>query len=603
MQEIRIEISSDITGADTSLLVNVVKSPIPGLAGTRNNVQVSMSRAELIKLRSKPAQLDLQFLRNLGEQIQKNLGPNIWPVIQASRQAKPEETFRIVIIVHDSAIRPLGQSLVQPDEIPIELIRDLNNDFYALNYRTPIVRGVSIDPDRPTKNIIVPLKILIVVSTPSDKPPSSIDKEKKVIQQSLQNYLADENTGSEGKILIRWCIPATKMAFDHMLTDFNPHVVHFIGHGGFDTNQEGGVSQGYLCFEQEDNDSSDPMTADDLAVLLRNTSSPVGLFVLTSCSSAQPKDEFEEEEGYNTYLNKGYNPFAFEGVAQKLVAGTSGVTAAVAMQFDIEDVAAVEFTRTFYEQLFKPNITIEEVVTRARIAIVRRMTIAHPAWINPVLFTRSIDGIIFNIQTPVGELTPQEKSELAELDRELRSYHYAADQSREMISTIPPDMQDMVRPQLTDFLNKIEQVELQRSQILGDSVRIHGIRTRKNLDIELPVSLHIRIPTNVDRIQFDVQYPADVLLNAQVGAGKDTPTITPALARQDINTISVMLVWPPGNSTQFNTGEFEIAKLVFHVSPTASSGFSEISIRNIGIYHNNSLVGNRGMSQALFVED
>jgi hypothetical protein len=601
LQEIRIEISSDITGGGTSFLVNVVKSNIPGLTGIRNNVQINISRSDLIQLRSKPAQLDLQFLRNLGEQIQQNLGPSIWPVIQVSRQAKPEETFRIVIIVHHSAIHQLGQGTVQPDEIPIELIRDLNNDFYALNYRTPIVRGVSIEPDRPTKNIIVPLKILIVVSTPIDKPSASMDKEKEVIQHSLQNYLADENAGTGGKIWVRWCIPATKMAFDHMLTDFNPHVVHFIGHGGFDTNQEGGVSQGYLSFKQEDNDYSDAMTADDLAVLLRNTSSPVGLFIMTSCSSAKPRDDFKEN--YNTYLNQGYNPFAFEGIAQKLVAGTSGITAAVAMQFDIEEGAAVEFTRTFYEQLFKPDITIEEVVTRARIAISRRMTIAHPAWINPVLFTRSIDGIIFNLQNAVGELTPQEKSELAELDREIRSYRYAADQSREMISTISPDMQAMVRPQLIDFLNKIEHGELQRSKILGDSVRIHGIRTRKNLDIELPVSLNIRIPTDVDRIQFEIQYPENVLLNARVRAGQDTPTIAPALARQDINTISVMLVWPPGKSTQFNTGEFEIAKLLFHVSPTASSGFSEISIRNIGIYHNNRLVGNRGMSQALFVED
>jgi hypothetical protein len=598
MQEIRIEISSsDFPGINPSLVTRVAKCPVPGLVGSKDNVQINMPRGDLIRLRGKPAQPDLQFLRNIGGQIRQTLGPTVWAAIQASRQITQDNKLRITIYAHPSAIRELGQAVVRADEIPIELVWDPNDDFCALNIRTPVIRGLSIEPDRPIQNIAAPLKILVVISTPRDKPRSSMEKEKEVMQQALQKKLADEDRGTGGIIWIRWCMPGTKSAFEEMLKDFNPHVVHFIGHGGFDTIQEGQAAQGYLCFKGENNDDSDPMTADDLAVLLRNTSTPVGLFVMTACSSAQaaPLDPTDL---------RPYDILAFEGIAQKLVAGISGITAAVAMQFDIEEDAAVEFTRTFYSEFIKPNTTIEEIVTRARIAVSRRMTTAHPSWVSPVLFSRSTDGIIFNLQHPTGDLTPDEKSELAELEREIRAYRYAADRTRETISTIPVEMRAVIIPQLMDFLERIEQTQLKRSKILGNSLRVSGKRIQKNTDIELSVSLHIRTPANVDRIQFDIQYAGDALQNAAVRAGQDTPTVNPvANSGPGINDINVMLIWPHGNFRQFDTGEYEIAKLAFHVSPTAPSGFAEIRISIIGIYGNNRLLGNRGIAGTLFVED
>ena len=64
-----------------------------------------------------------------------------------------------------------------------------------------------------------------------------------------------------------------------------------------------------------------------------------------------------------------------------------------------------------------------------------------------------------------------------------------------------------------------------------------------------------------------------------------------------------MLIWPPGKTRTFPPGEYEIAKFVFDVSPTCPSGFMELHISNVGIYGNNKLLGNRGMSGALFIED
>ena len=506
MDEIRIEISGGVSSGPGPLLpqliARVAKCPrIPASVNTKDEIQLLFSRADLVKLRSKPAQPDLIFLRKLGDQVKKFLGSNVWGVIQALRAIS--QNIRIIIYMDDSAIREIGADRLRPDEIPLELIWDSNNDFYALNLNTPIIRG-PIEADRPSEIITIPLKILVIVSTPKDKPPSSIDKEKEVIQKALAKHLFDEGTGKDGIISIQWCIPGTKRDFKDALRKFKPHIVHFIGHGGFEVDIDGNPAQGFLCFQDEQN-YSDPMSADDLAVLLRNNPS-VKLVIMTACSSAQPAplDPLEI---------KPYDTLAFEGVAQKLISGASGVTAVVAMQFDIEENAAVEFTRSFYDELLKPKVPLEEIVTQARIAISTILGNKHPAWVCPVLFSRSKDGNIFDIRYLVGNLNQNEEKEISELDVEIKAHKLAVDTFRKTISNIPPEIKPLVQPELDRFLQKIRDVEVKRSQILGDSIRILGERTQKNINVVLPINFRARKEMNIDRIQFNIQYPLNSLLN------------------------------------------------------------------------------------------
>jgi tetratricopeptide (TPR) repeat protein len=70
-----------------------------------------------------------------------------------------------------------------------------------------------------------------------------------------------------------------------------------------------------------------------------------------------------------------------------------GVPAVVAMSGPVSDLAAVAFSRTFYQRLAAGD-AIEEAVTEGRLAIQRAEPV-DGAWATPTLFLRSSDGMLF----------------------------------------------------------------------------------------------------------------------------------------------------------------------------------------------------------------
>ncbi len=149
------------------------------------------------------------------------------------------------------------------------------------------------------------------------------------------------------------------------------HILHFMGHGEFDPES----SQGVLLFERDDG-AGQPFGGRCLAQLLHDFET-LRLVVLNACHTA---------EAVGTH---GPNPFA--GVASALVMG--GVPAVVAMSGPVSDLAAVAFSRVFYQRLAAGD-SMEAAMTEGRLAIQR----AEPedgAWATPALFLRSPDGMLF----------------------------------------------------------------------------------------------------------------------------------------------------------------------------------------------------------------
>jgi hypothetical protein len=73
-----------------------------------------------------------------------------------------------------------------------------------------------------------------------------------------------------------------------------------------------------------------------------------------------------------------------------------GIPAVVAMQYEISDLAAIEFARTFYE-LIAEGMPVDTAVAEARIAI--SMAIPNSLeWGTPVLFMRSPNGHLFDME-------------------------------------------------------------------------------------------------------------------------------------------------------------------------------------------------------------
>lgn len=135
---------------------------------------------------------------------------------------------------------------------------------------------------------------------------------------------------------------ATRVQLHSRIVEWKPHIIHFIGHGGFDDEQ------GLIYLHSgKDPAKRDAIDSDTLSDLVRND--PPWLVVLNSCQSGTAARA---------------DPFA--GAAQNLI--RANVPFVVAMQAPISDDAAVQFSQEFYTALATDE-TVATAVTRGRAGI------------------------------------------------------------------------------------------------------------------------------------------------------------------------------------------------------------------------------------------
>lgn len=154
------------------------------------------------------------------------------------------------------------------------------------------------------------------------------------------------------------------------------HIVHFDGHGDFDSNSTGlqyqfgdRAGQGLLVFEAEDG-SPQKVNAAQIAQNLIDCNVPI--FVLNACKSAQEGKE------------------SFSSVATRLVAlGAKGV---VAMGYSVYAVGAKHFIGRLYEQLVQGN-SLANAVAAGRREMINKKLRPSPKddlplqdWLIPVLY-------------------------------------------------------------------------------------------------------------------------------------------------------------------------------------------------------------------------
>jgi tetratricopeptide (TPR) repeat protein len=242
--------------------------------------------------------------------------------------------------------------------IPWEFLYDASlGRFLGLFEDTPIVRYIEVRERVQALAVKPPLSILVMIANPSDYPPLDIKREKENLQEALRDLI------QAGILAVTWVEKATLPALAETLLRKQFHIFHYIGHGGFAEQSNDGI----LVLEDEGG-KGQWVSGERLAYLLGNQPT-LRLVIL------------------------------FAGIAMTLVR-TGSVPAVVAMQLAITDVAAIAFGRGFFTALSvgKP---VDAAVTQARLAIFASGNDVE--WGTPVLYMRSQDGRIFDIQT----LTPQ----------------------------------------------------------------------------------------------------------------------------------------------------------------------------------------------------
>jgi hypothetical protein len=144
------------------------------------------------------------------------------------------------------------------------------------------------------------------------------------------------------------------------------HVLHFIGHGKFNRDGEGGV----IYLNGPDGNAM-PVPGAVLAVLLDPYPS-IRLVVLNTCEGALAHGD------------------RFSGVAEALI--LKKIPAVLAMQAKIPDSSAVLFSRSFYERLAKGR-PIDRALRKVRYEL---FLAGGADWAMPVLFLGAKNGRLFS---------------------------------------------------------------------------------------------------------------------------------------------------------------------------------------------------------------
>src|SRR5262249_10037070 len=154
------------------------------------------------------------------------------------------------------------------------------------------------------------------------------------------------------------------------LLDGTWHVIHFIGHGGYDQDAD----EGMLAMVRPDG-RRELVGAARFADLLGEAQPTPRLVMLNSCSSG--------ESGAHDL---------FSSTGATLV--RNGVRAVVAMQFAVSDEAALAFSRGFYVSLAARR-GVDEAVRSGRRAILG-LSGRTLEWITPLLYLRGNDAHLFS---------------------------------------------------------------------------------------------------------------------------------------------------------------------------------------------------------------
>jgi nucleoid-associated protein YgaU len=280
------------------------------------------------------------------------------------------------------------------------------DDFLFSDRMKPVIRWLDVDQPTPTLAVEPPLRLLIAIAAPRDRPELRVGEELTQLDTALRDL------AQQGRVDTARLEHATLESLDDALLSNKPHVLHFIGHGDFVGND------GVIFLEAETPPgAADPITGHRLAVLLRNHLGSLRFVFLNSCLGAAVSRR---------------DPFG--GVAQSLI--RRGMPAVIAMQFPIPDRVAVTLARHFYRYL-AAGLPVDAALTSARAFLFAR---GYPVeWAAPALHMRTSDGRIFALPGSDGAATrpasPAEAPPVAEIEDESAG---ALPQATEIPASAPP---------------------------------------------------------------------------------------------------------------------------------------------------------------------
>lgn len=256
-----------------------------------------------------------------------------------------------------------GEGMQGVASLPWELMRPHASELpLAVSSQTALVRVLDVERPTDPATFTRPLTVLVIISNPTGTEPLDLAEEEKRIRESW---------GMLDEVDVHFVKPQVG-AINDICAEHDFHVIHYMGHGGFDA----ATGRGVLYLENPDG-TPDALDSARLKAIFKEESNNLRLVFLNACKTAVSTDRDE------------LDPFA--GIAATLI--ELGVPAVVAMQFPITDDAAVMFADTFYRRIVEGH-AVDAAVAGGRLQLYTAGK-TRAEWATPVLFMRSKHGKLF----------------------------------------------------------------------------------------------------------------------------------------------------------------------------------------------------------------
>lgn len=361
-------------GTSQDYPILVVKSPVGEASGTFHlpfdapGLENHLKGVEIAVLKSGSVRRDIVMASDEAESV-SDFGTKLFNALFAGQVQTVFRRSQDAARAQKKGLRVrLRIDAPELSTLPWEFMYDPSTgDYVCLSSETPLVRYLQFDRAPEELTVKPPITILAMVASPKDRPTLDAAREKDRMQQATAGLQA------AGLLHIEWPEGSTWRDLQTTLRRKDYHIFHFVGHGGFDPV----AGEGVLAFTDEAGNSQ-LLSATEVGRLLGDERS-LRLVVLNSCLGA-----------------KGNTTDIFSSTSATLV--RRGVPAVVAMQYEISDFAAIEFSRSLYEAI-ADGMPIDASVGEARkaISVSARNSVE---WGTPVLHMRSPDGVLFTIDGP-----------------------------------------------------------------------------------------------------------------------------------------------------------------------------------------------------------
>lgn len=251
-----------------------------------------------------------------------------------------------------------GDTINEAAVLPWELLRDPDRgEYLALDSQTSVVRYLDSSEPLRLPDVGEPLRVLLVAANPKNAKQLDLELERQAILRAVADH---------PRLEVDTLAEPTLDSLDRTMRRKFIHVLHFMGHGGFDD------AGGFVLFEDPEGDKR--IVTDHVLRTCLDDWGSLAVVILAACKGAQ--------------LGRRPGADTLSGVAAGL--SRHRLLAVIGMQLSISDRAASCFSGALYGALAERAL-LEEAVTAARRAMYKDRQDSLE-WVAPVLFLSAPEG-------------------------------------------------------------------------------------------------------------------------------------------------------------------------------------------------------------------